>query len=207
MHRSIASLTPVLLLALSCANARMPSASFEVQEPAAAPRFQTDVPIARAPFATVGLNWKHRLDQPYVYIEHVGDYRSIRSSFAALLSGAQSLNLQVDGPMFALYYDDPGVVAVEALRSRACLPVSAAPSAAGSLQYDVLPSTTVIYAVAAGNYADVPRVYPKMLEYLAGRGWTLSGPIREIYVNPEAAASQGELLTEVQMPWMPAGGG
>jgi len=167
----------------------------------ARPTYSTDVPISRAPYEQVAVNWKHRLDQAYVYIEHNGDYRTIGQAFSALLEALDVQQIAPTGPMFGLYYDDPSMVAPEALRARACMPVSAETSGRGSLRFDVLPSTTVAYAVVAGAYSEVPRAYPALLDFLRGRGWQLAGPLREIYVNPEAALEGGELLTEVQAPW------
>lgn len=165
------------------------------------PSYSADVPVSRAPFDEVAINWKHRLDQAYVYIEHRGDYRAIGAAFGGLLEALDAQQIAPTGPMFALYYDDPAQTPIAELRARACMPVSAGTSARGSLRFDVLPSTTVVYAVAAGAYSEVPRCYPALLAYLEERGWQLAGPIREVYVNPEVALDGGELMTEVQLPW------
>lgn len=165
------------------------------------PSYSSDVPISRAPYDQVAINWKHRLDQAYVYVEHHGDYRAIGRAFEQLLEALDAQQVAPTGPMFGLYYDDPGSVPTADLRARACMPVAAGTSARGTLRFDVLPSTTVAYAVAAGAYAEVPRCYPALLGYLKGRHWQLSGPLREIYVNPEVALEGGELLTEIQAPW------
>lgn len=160
--------------------------------------------IARAPFDDVHADWKHRLDQPYVYVEHRGDYRAIGTSIERLLSAVEAQGIETEGPLFALYYDDPGAKPTAELRARACLPVAAEASASAPLGADVLPSTTVAYCLVAGPYPEVPRVYPALLRYMRERGWELDGPVRETYLNPDAARHGGELLTEVQMPWTPA---
>lgn len=165
------------------------------------PTYSTDVPVSRAPYDQVAVNWKHRLDQAYVYVEHRGDYRAIGKAFEQLLEALDAQQVAPTGPMFGLYYDDPGSVPTAELRARACMPVAAGTSARGTLRFDVLPSTTVAYAVAAGAYSEVPRCYPSLLGYLKERHWQLSGPLREIYVNPEVALEGGELLTEIQAPW------
>jgi effector-binding domain-containing protein len=168
------------------------------------PTYSTDVPISREPFDAVAINWKHRLDQAYVYVEHRGDYRSIGSAFASLLEALDAQQIAPTGPMFGLYFDDPSTTPTAELLARACMTVGAGTSARGSLRFDVLPSTTVAYAVVAGAYSEVPRSYPALLDYLRERGWQLDGPLREIYVNPEVALEGGELLTEVQAPWRAA---
>ncbi len=161
-------------------------------------------PIARAPFEDVQPDWKHRLDQPYVFVEHQGDYRAIGSAIERLLAAVEAQRIEVDGPLFALYYDDPGAKPTAELRARACLPLAPGANPSAPLSADVLPSTTVAYCLVAGPYPEVPRVYPALLRYMRERGWELDGPVRETYLNPDAAQHGGELLTEVQMPWTPA---
>ena len=159
------------------------------------------VPVTQPPYQNVAVNWKHRLDQPYVFLEHAGDYRMIGQSISRMLGIAEGIGLRSSGPLFCLYYDDPGATAVQQLRARVCLPVDQTPAPGLGLGYDVLPSTTVVYSVVAGPSWEVPRVYPSLYDYLAERGWAESGPLRETYLNLTEAPSPQGLLTEVQIPW------
>lgn len=162
---------------------------------------ECDLPIARAPFDELQASWKQRLDQPYVYLEQRGDYRGVGRVIERLLEAADQAALDVQGPPFALYYDDPGRVAVDQLRLRACLPVAATDEIGSELQRDVLDSTTVVYAYVAGPYPEVPRAYPKLFDYLRELDWVEVGPIREVYLrDPSQVASWDELVTEVQIP-------
>jgi effector-binding domain-containing protein len=167
-------------------------------EPVTAPI--PDVPIARPPYESVPIEWKHRLDQGYVFVEHVGDYREVGDALRTVGLAARDQRIEPTGPAFVLYYDDPGKVAVDSLRSRACVPVSGEVRIRGPLSYDVLAGGPVIYALVAGPYRDVPRSYPAFLAYLAERGWTDSGPWRQIYLNA-GEADEADLVTEVQVPW------
>jgi hypothetical protein len=109
-----------------------------------------DVPLTEPPYAQVHANWKQRLDQPYVYVDWVGSYARIGSALAQADRAVRDQGLEPSGPPFALYYDDPGQVAAELLRARACFPVNAAVAPRDELRYDVLESTTVVYAFVAG---------------------------------------------------------
>ena len=163
--------------------------------------FVADLPIARAPFRDVLVYWKQRLDQPYVFVEARGSYTNVGRSLERVFALAASAGIEPTGAPFALYYDDPGKVAVDALRLRACLPVAKPVEARGELGYDVLESTTVAYAFVAGPYPEVPRSYPALFAYLARMDWVENGPIREIYlVNPGEVQDFAELVTEVQVP-------
>jgi effector-binding domain-containing protein len=164
-----------------------------------------DVRITKPPYSQVHVEWKERLDQAYVYVEHQGDYRRIGSAIDALLREAELQRLQPTGPVFALFFDDPGATEVLALRSRACLPVAGSLRVKTPLAYEVLPGAPVIYAVVAGPYSDVSLSYPALGKYLADRGWVESGPWREIYLNAGQVGDLAELLTEVQVPWRTGG--
>lgn len=163
--------------------------------------YQSDLPISHPPFTTVHCNWKDRLDQPYVYLEHLGPY----SGTGALIPEVHRLlaqqGIQASGPPFALYYDDPASVQPSALHSRACVPVESWTRATGHLSSGSLPSRTVAYAVASGPYPQVPTCYKGLFGYMDSMNWTLAGPIREIYLIPPSETLGYEaLLCEVQVP-------
>ncbi len=164
-------------------------------------RYVPDLPVSVPPYDRVHASWKQRLDQPYVFIEHVGSYTETGALIPILQREMLAQELEPAGPPFALFYDDPGVVEAERLRSRACIPIGGKRSPRMPLQYDVLASTTVAYALVSGPYPDVPRSYPGIYAYLERQGWAENGPIREVYlVPPSSVESWDELLTEVQIP-------
>lgn len=163
-----------------------------------------DLPVNQAPFNEVHASWKQRLEQPYVFMEHTGSYTETGALIPTLHRELLAQGLEPSGPPFALYYDDPAVTAAGDLRSRACVPILAPRSPVTPLRYDVLPSTTVAYAFAAGPYPEAPRVYPGVFAFMDKMNWSLAGPIREVYLtppNPDTPA--GELVCEVQVPSAP----
>lgn len=165
------------------------------------PGWRPDIPVSQPPFKEVHVQWKDRLAQPYVYIEHIGSYLDVGPIFSDVLASMRAQGLEPSGAPFALYYDDPGQVPISQLRARACIPVDGASQVTGKLRPDVLPSGTVAYAFAAGAYPEVPRSYPALQRFLGQLGWRLDGPVREVYlVNPQTVTDWSELVTEVQFP-------
>ena len=163
--------------------------------------FQPDLPISRPPFDQMHVNWKQRIDQPYVFVEYTGSYLGTGRLLPSVHRAMLEQGIEPVGPPFALYYDDPGAVPATQLRSRACMPVDRQVSVAGVLGFDVLPSTTVVYAFAAGPYPEVPRCYPGLYSYMQTTGWIEDGPIRETYlISPSSVRDLEELLCEVQIP-------
>lgn len=189
-----------LLLTLGCAASsgeRTPEAS----RPGHAPGVAADLQLTVPPYTQVHANWKQRLDQPYVYVELTGSYTRIGEALAEADRLVREQAIVPSGPPFALYYDDPGSVPADALRARACFPVDAVTAPTGRLQYDVLESTTVVYAFVSGPYPEVPRAYPGIYEYMRSLSWSENGPIRESYlVDPSLVTDWSQLVTEVQIP-------
>lgn len=155
---------------------------------------------ASAPEASAP-NWKERLEEAYVFVEHRGDYRSIGAAVRELQERALESGVEPSGPAFGLFFDDPGHVPTKDLRSRACFPVRSPPES-GTLPYAVLPRSLVVYRRVPGPYPEVPQAYPEIFRFIGNQGWQAAGPVREIYlVDPSAVASVAELWTEVQIPW------
>ncbi|MDF1838384.1 MAG: GyrI-like domain-containing protein [Planctomycetota bacterium] len=170
----------------------------------AGPVYMPDLPVGLPPYGNVEASWKQRLDQPYVYIEHVGSYTETGALIPVVHRELVAQGLVPDGAPFGLYYDDPAKVATHQLRSRACVPIQGVRSPSSPLAYEVLPSTTVAYAYVAGAYPGVPRAYPRIYQFLQTMNWVENGPIREIYlVAPLPGVSEDELITEIQIPGAP----
>ena len=164
-----------------------------------------DVPLSVAPFENVHVNYKQRLPEPYIYLEHRGDYRQAGARIAELLSAAQAQGAPVQGAPFILYYNDPAVTPVAELEARICIAIDADFSARQPLFMDMLPGVMVAYAAVGGPFPEVPRAYPGILAYLAERNWQPRPPIRELYLVSPADHAPADLVTEVQIPWVPGG--
>jgi len=163
--------------------------------------YEPDLPVSSPPFQEVHTNWKQRVDQPYVFLEFTGPYSETGRLLPVVHRTMREQGLEPAGAPFGLFFDDPGLVPAAELRSRACVPVDRPVKTSGALRYEVLPSTTVVYAVAGGAYPEVPRCYPGLYAYMARMGWTESGPIRELYlIPPDAVDDFSELRCEVQIP-------
>ncbi|MCP3920255.1 MAG: GyrI-like domain-containing protein [bacterium] len=163
-----------------------------------------DLPVSQPPFEMVHASWKQRLDQPYVYFDHYGNYAETGALIPTLYREMVAQGLEADGPPFCLFYDDPGKVPLAELRSRACIPVSGPRSPTAPLAYEVLPSVTVAYAFVSGAYPDAPRAYPGIYAFMQRMNWVDAGPIREMYLVPPGSDPRPErLIAEIQIPARP----
>jgi AraC family transcriptional regulator len=163
--------------------------------------WEPDLPVARAPFEDVQVNWKQRLREAYVFVEHTGSYTRIAEAFEACSAALRAQGVEPSSAPFALYYDDPGKVAASQLRARACYPVAAPQTVQAPLACDVLDGTTVVYAFVGGPYSEVPQAYPALYAFMRSLNWAETGPVREVYLSdPAAVTSPDDLVCEVQIP-------
>ena len=201
-----ATLPIVSLLLAACASTPAepdpgPSAAW-----ATGPVAMPDVPVSQPPYDVVHANWKQRLGEAYLYLLHDGDYRDAGPRIADLLQEAAAQGAPLRGAPFILFYDDPATTPVSQLRARIAIGLSDAVTDEGfnplpPLFLDQLPARPVVYAAIGGAYSDVPRSYPALFRYMAGRGWSATTPIRETYLVSPAGAAVENLVTEVQIPW------
>jgi len=190
--RSLLCLGPLLALACHTPRSSLPADNLPVTP---------DVPLSSAPFAQVHCAYKERLEQAYVFVELTGSYAVSGKSVTEVARLMQEQGIPPAGPPFGLFFDDPGSVPVERLRSRIGFPVESGASAKEPLKADVLPSATVAYALASGPYPEVPRCYPGLLAYVKKMHWLVAGPIRELYlVAPGSVTDWSALRCEVQVP-------
>lgn len=160
-----------------------------------------DLEVSHPPFEQVEANWKVRMEVPYVYLSHRGNYGDTGSLIPVLQGELSIQGLVADGPPFCLFYDDPAVTPTDALKSRACIPIRSKVPVRAPLAFGLLPSTTVAYAFASGAYPDVPKAWPGIFAYVERQQWVPGGPVREIYlVAPEAEPHLGQLMSEVEVP-------
>ena len=169
------------------------------------------VEVSHPPFRAEAFhaNWLNTRGAAYVYMEVLGDYRNTGSAIRVLLSeaGQQGLRLVPNSSPFCLFYDDPGGgKPVSELRARVGIEIEQIQAVQAPLGVDSLPAQTVVHACVSGPYPGASRAYPLLFQYMGSKGWTMNGPIQEIYhvfPGPETPAS--ELICEILVPVRTAG--
>jgi effector-binding domain-containing protein len=63
-----------------------------------------------------------------------------------------------------------------------------------------LPGRKVACLVHNGSYETIGPAYAKLYEYVIRKGFELSGPMMDLYLNDPQTVEPGELLTEIQAP-------
>jgi len=143
-----------------------------------------------------------------VAIPHRGDYQQIGTTFERLAAWAAGRNLaRPTSRSFGIYYDDPGTVAVEALRADACLELPPDVNAADVAPDDrarvlEIPGGPHAVVLHVGPYADLMQAYHWLFSiWLPGSGKDAADrPCFEEYLNDPRAHPPTEWRTEISLP-------
>jgi AraC family transcriptional regulator len=136
-------------------------------------------------------------------LAHHGPYMNIGGTFERLMAmaGGQGL-IRSDVRTFGIYYDDPSVTPVSALRADACLAIPDDMVPTGDLQMKTIRGGRYATVLYVGPYAELERPYRWLYgAWLAGSGEELDdAPAVEAYLNDARTVPPTELQTEIWLP-------
>jgi len=136
-------------------------------------------------------------------VAHKGAYLQIDQAMGRLFTTLAAQKIMVpDQAMRAVFFDDPDLVPVEALRSHACSPVADGLPLTPPLEETVLRGGLYARLRYRGPYADMKSAY----RWLLGVWLPQSGhepdehPIFETYLNNPQHVAQADLVTDIHLP-------
>jgi effector-binding domain-containing protein len=133
-----------------------------------------------------------------LYLEHTGPYDQMMPLFGQL--GGYAAQKGLTGNMVGLYYDNPGMVRAESLRSEIGIMVPEGTMPDSGYGVQVIPSRKVVYAILKGPYEQIAGEYDYIKEWSAKQGYKINGPVMEIYLEGGPDIPPEQYVTEVQFP-------
>lgn len=133
-----------------------------------------------------------------VYVEHVGPYDQLEPIFGQLATYAVEKGLAFN--MVGLYYDDPATVPAESLRSELGIQVEEGFQPDSGYMVKEIPAHEVVYAIIKGPYDKIALEYPNIMKWMEEKGYEMTGPITEIYLEGGPDVPPEQLVTEVRFP-------
>jgi len=133
-------------------------------------------------------------------ISHVGPYGEVGKFIAEIAKWLNQKQLQITGPPFGWYYDNPQEVPAHKLRSEVGFPFKGEATSEGNIKIKKIPAQTVLYVMHKGPYSEVGPAYMALFQHAIEKGYTPLGPPMEIYLNDPAKVPESKLLTEIQLP-------
>ncbi|WP_379072657.1 GyrI-like domain-containing protein [Mesorhizobium sp. UC22_110] len=138
-----------------------------------------------------------------VGVSHQGSYMGIGKAFEQLFGTLYARGQgQAGQRMIGIYLDDPDVVAVDKLRSYACVETDAAQPAQAPLERRTLEGGDYAVLRHKGPYADMHKAYTWLYgEWLPMSGRKLRDTVMfEEYLNNPRDVAPAELLTDINLP-------
>lgn len=150
-----------------------------------------DVEVIELPSLTLGT------------LPHKGDYNGIGQVFDKLFVTAQSHQLiGPDTRAFGIFYDDPGSVAQDQLRSEAGITMTEAQAQKAGLQVKQIGGGRHAVLTHVGSYAELEKPYQWLYgEWLPVSGYEVGeeAPFEE-YPNDPRETPSAELITRIYLP-------
>jgi AraC family transcriptional regulator len=136
-------------------------------------------------------------------VAHAGSYMQIDQAMGRLFSELAARKVMTpDQKMIGVFFDDPDLVPVDELRSRACSPVADDVAVSVPLQETILRGGLYARLRYKGPYADMKGAYRWLLGiWLPQSGYEPDdAPVFEAYLNSPQQVPPTELLTDIHMP-------
>ena len=134
-----------------------------------------------------------------------GKYEEIPAMFAAVFPFAIEKGLQIQGPPLfltremseeeALAADEAGDADLEV-----AVPISGKTEGTDEFKCYELPGGKMARILYKGPYQNSKPAYEKLFAWLEENGKSITGPIRELYLNDPSQTAPEDLLTEIFAP-------
>lgn len=138
-----------------------------------------------------------------VGVSHQGSYMNIGKAFEQLFGTLYARGQGHPGQrMIGVYFDDPDAVAVDKLRSYACVETDAVQPALAPLERRTLEGGEYAVLRHKGPYAEMHKAYSWLYaEWLPASGRKLRDTVMfEEYINNPRDVAPAELLTDINLP-------
>ena len=133
------------------------------------------------------------------YVPHNGPHAEIGIAFQRLVYLLRERHLRPDGPMMALYYDDPTCEDAGS-KSEACVPVMGDLRPDAELRTREIPPTSVASLIHDGPPSRYPDSCRAIESWIKGNGYLRAGPVRLVYAHDLTEIPPGILYVEIQVP-------
>jgi AraC family transcriptional regulator len=146
---------------------------------------------------SIEIDTVHMNERTLLCARHIGPYHGIGAAFESLERELSRLGIKAEA-MFAIYHDNPDLVAQESLRSDAAAQVSQADLiTAGRLTIVTIHAGSFARWLHKGPYSELHHTWQTGYRALAAKGLQAKGVCYEEYLNDPCQTTPDELLTAI----------
>lgn len=135
-----------------------------------------------------------------ISIEKKGPYNEVGKTIGEMITWVMAKKIKPMGNPFGVYYDDPMKVIPESTRYEVCMVVTPETKGDKTLKVKQQPGMEVASTIYMGPYDKCGPTYEKLTTWITEKGYTISGPVREHYLNNPSETAAESLKTEIQFP-------
>lgn len=146
-----------------------------------------------------GVTLKHMEGFRVACVPFDGPYEEIGVAFQRLLRLLRERRIRPDGPMMAIYFEEPGHESDHA-KSEAAVSVIGDVRADGEVRVRELPPCLVASLIHEGPYARLPETYKALFDWIKKSGYERCGPVREVYCHDLSETPPCIFYAEIQVP-------
>ena len=132
-----------------------------------------------------------------VYAEHTGSYDQMPKAVEAFLAALKTQGIEPDGPLMAIYLNDPHETPEDKLLWEIAAPIEGEPEVAGPLKLKTIKKCTVARAAYKGPVEEVSAAYMALFGQMIKRDYILAGPPMEL---PGKAPKDGVYECTIMFP-------
>lgn len=133
-------------------------------------------------------------------VEHTGLYHEIGKVMNDLFNCTMKNQIKPIGVPLSIFYDRPANIKTESLRYDVCIPVNPETKSDKLITIKIIPGSEVASTIHTGAYDKIGLTYEKFAKWISDKGYIISGPAREIYLNNPTLIVPESLKTEIQFP-------
>ncbi len=134
-----------------------------------------------------------------------GHYREIQSLLRQVFDHALETGIILSGPPLYISHEKTQEESRKADREgtadlEVAIPISHPVESTGDFRYYQIPGGTMAMVAHQGPHRECGVAFEKLHEWIQANGKTVTGPMREVYVNDPAEVRTEELITEIYAP-------
>jgi len=144
-------------------------------------------------------------DQRVLGMTRKGNYSLIPELLMKVLEFTEKKKIAIAGPPVFICHETSPEAVKEANGKRTAVveiawPVTGDIKGSRAIKTYDLPGGKMVHTVHRGPYETCEPTYARLFSWIAEKGLSISGPIREVYPNDPRAVQPEEILTEIYVP-------
>lgn len=141
-------------------------------------------------------------ERQIAYINFKGSYEEIPVLMGEVVGFIMAKGLQMMGPPFSVFFNNPQEVPVEEVMYEIGIPFAGEAEEEGRVKIKTEPERLVLSTVYKGPYNECGNAIGALAEHAYKNGYEIVGPPMETYISDPNETPKSDLITEMSFPVM-----